>query len=47
MKIAYAKYHEDMAAGIPWVCHRAGRKVRDYRTAWDKAVKDAVCHISL
>ena len=30
-----------MAAGIPWVCHREGKRVLDYRTAWDKAVADA------
>ena len=48
MKIAYTKYQEDMASGIPWVCHRAGRKVLDYRTAWEKAVKDAgVPHIPM
>lgn len=41
MKIAATRYQQDMAAGIPWVCHRAGRKVICYRTAWDKAVADA------
>ena len=32
---------EDTTAGIPLVCHRAGRRVLDYRTAWNKAVKMA------
>jgi integrase len=38
---ASERYVEGMRSGIPIVCHRAGRKVLDYRTAWDKAVKDA------
>ena len=41
MEIAYKRYKEDMAAGFPWVCHRNGRKVHDYRTAWDRAIRDA------
>lgn len=38
---AYGRYKADMAAGVLYVCHRAGRCVADYRTAWGKAVKDA------
>lgn len=41
LEIAHLRYLEDTRAGIPWVCHRAGRRVLDYRTAWDKAVKVA------
>jgi len=41
MDMAKERYAEDMAAGIPLVCHRKGRRVLDYRTAWDKTVKDA------
>ena len=48
MQSAYLRYQEDMAAGIPWVCHRAGRKVLNYRSAWDKAVSDAgIPHIPM
>ncbi len=38
---AAARYGADMAAGIPWVCHRAGRRVLSYHEAWRKAVQDA------
>lgn len=38
---AKVRYQEDLAAGIPWVCHRRGRKVLDYNTAWRTAVKAA------
>ena len=38
---AKLSYQEDSAAGIPWVCHRRGRKVLDYNTAWRTAVKVA------
>lgn len=41
MEIAYTRFLEDTRAGIPYVCHRAAKRVFDYRTAWDKAVKDA------
>ena len=41
MEEAHRRFLEDMAAGIPLVCHRKGKHVLDYRTAWDKAVKDA------
>ena len=46
---ARLRFAEDMAAGIPLVCHRgAGRRVLDYRTAWDKALKDAgLAHIPM
>lgn len=38
---ALLRYKKDMAAGIPWVCHRAGRRVLCYQDAWRKAVADA------
>lgn len=38
---AQARFVEDSAAGIPWVCHRRGRKVLDYNTAWRAAVAAA------
>ncbi len=38
---AERRYKEDMAAGIPWVCHKKGKKVLDYKTAWQKAVREA------
>lgn len=38
---AQRRYTEDMAAGIPWVCHRAGRRVLTYQDAWLKAVRAA------
>lgn len=38
---ARAHYEEDMSAGIPWVCHRAGKRVLDYNQAWRKALADA------
>lgn len=38
---AAARYKEDLASGIPWVCHRAGRRVLCYQDAWRKAVRDA------
>lgn len=38
---AAARYQADMSAGIPWVCHRAGRRVLCYQEAWRKAVHDA------
>lgn len=41
LELAHPRYLEDTRAGIPLVCHRAGRRVLDYRTAWDKAVKMA------
>ena len=41
LEIAAQKYAEDMASGIPWVCHRRGSKVLNYRKAWDQAVKKA------
>lgn len=40
-KEARARYQEDMTAGIPWVCHRAGKRVLDYNQAWRKALADA------
>lgn len=41
---AKRRYAEDMAAGIPWVCHREGRRVLCYHDAWRKAVQDAGLH---
>lgn len=38
---AYARCQDDMKAGIPLVCHRAGKRVLSYKEAWKKAVKDA------
>lgn len=38
---ALVRYHADMSAGIPWVCHRAGRRVLCYQDAWRKAVQAA------
>lgn len=38
---AEARCRGDMSAGIPWVCHRAGRRVLCYQDAWRKAVRDA------
>ena len=35
---ARGHYEEDMSAGIPWVCHRAGKRVLDYNQAWRKAL---------
>ena len=36
---AQRRFDEDSAAGIPWVCHRLGRKVNNYRSAWERAKK--------
>ena len=30
-----------MSAGIPGVCHRAGKRVLDYNQAWRKALADS------
>lgn len=38
---AQRRYSEDMASGIPWVCHRAGKRVLTYQDAWKKAVRAA------
>lgn len=38
---AKERFAEDMAAGIPLVCHKAGKRVLDYRTAWEAAVARA------
>lgn len=40
-KEARRRYEEDMANGIPWVCHRAGKRVLAYHEAWQQAVKRA------
>ena len=42
MEEARERYETDMAAGIPWVCHRGdGRRVLNFRTAWNLACKRA------
>ena len=42
MQEARARYEADMAAGIPWVCHRGkGQRVLNFRTAWTLACKRA------
>ncbi|MDE5878665.1 MAG: tyrosine-type recombinase/integrase, partial [Desulfovibrio sp.] len=42
MQEARERYDEDMAAGIPLVCHRGdGRRVLNFRTAWTLACKRA------
>lgn len=38
---ARERFQEDCRAGIPLVCHRAGKRVLTYRKAWEKAVADA------
>lgn len=38
---AQRRFAEDSAAGIPWVCHRLGRQVHNYRSAWGMAKKRA------
>lgn len=38
---AQRRFAEDSSAGIPWVCHRLGRQVHNYRSAWDRAKKRA------
>lgn len=38
---ARQRYEEDMKAGIPLVCHRAGQRVLSYRTAWLAACRRA------
>lgn len=39
---AQRRFEEDSAAGIPLVCHRLGRRVNNYRSAWERAKKNAV-----
>lgn len=42
MREARGHYEVDMAAGIPWVCHRGnGLRVLNFRTAWNLACKRA------
>lgn len=38
---ARGHYEEDMSAGIPRACHRAGKRVLDYNQAWRKALADS------
>lgn len=39
---AKVRYETDMAAGIPWVCHRGnGQRVLNFRTAWVLACRRA------
>lgn len=42
MAEAQERCEADMAAGIPWVCHRGkGQRVLNFRTAWTLACKRA------
>lgn len=36
---AKERFREDMASGIPWVCHRNGKKVLSYNSDWRTALK--------
>lgn len=48
MEEAYLRYQEDMRSGIPLVCHKKGGRVLNYRSHWDRSVKDAnVPHIPM
>lgn len=38
---AYPRYEADREAGISYVCHRAGRHVQSYRTAWKLTLQRA------
>lgn len=38
---ARSRFEQDCAAGIPWVCHNKGRRVLNYRSAWERAKKKA------
>lgn len=38
---AWARCKDDQAAGIPWVCHRNGRQIKDMYGAWRGAVARA------
>lgn len=38
---AFERYKEDTAAGIPLVCHRDGKRVLSFRTAWLAACRRA------
>lgn len=38
---ARERFNDDCRAGIPLVCHRAGKRVLTYRKAWEKAVAEA------
>ena len=41
MDEAKKRYDEDMASGIPWVCHRNSKRVLSYSDAWKKTLEDA------
>ena len=41
LRKARTRYDEDKPRGIIWVCHRNGKRVNSYRTAWLKALRDA------
>lgn len=41
MERAVERYKKDMAAGVVYVCHRGGKPVTSYRTAWEMACKRA------
>lgn len=45
MQEAQARYEADIAAGIPWVCHRNGRRVIKYDHAWRLACQRAGVHM--
>lgn len=38
---ARRRFEQDMAVGIPWVCHRNGKAINNYRSAWERAKKKA------
>lgn len=41
LPLARARFDQDIAQGVPWVCHRDGRRVLSYSDAWRKALRDA------
>lgn len=41
MEEARKRFLYDSSSGIPWVCHKQGGKVINYKSAWQKAIRDA------